>query len=696
MDTTTLDMLEFDKIKEQLKTYCVSGLGKERCERLKPETDPRRIVLALAETTESLIIVGAGGQPLHGLHDIREALTTAEKGAILAPKDLLRIADVLRGAAKFKKLMRTKSKEMPLISAYSESIADLEGIVEAVVTSIEGERVSDHADDDLRKVRREIKQTEARIEQRLNSILKSMSTRDSVQDGFVTVKGGRWVIPVKASSRGSVPGTVVAASSSGQTVFIEPAQVQPLMDRLVSLRVQEEELVYQVLCALTALIVDRLTEIRITMEAMATCDFIFAKGRYSLDISGVALDITVDGPVYLEGARHPLLGKDAVPVDIRVGDGYRTLVITGPNTGGKTVLLKTVGLLSVMVQSGLHISAKPGGMMPVFRDIFADIGDRQSIEQSLSTFSSHMSNIAAILQKARSGSLVLLDEIGTGTDPREGAALAAAVLDYLYRQGCITLATTHYGDVKTYSENHVGFMNGCMEFDHDTLKPLFRLIIGQSGQSQGLVIARRLGLPREVVHMAEDYVGWMAPDEATGNSEKAPALGAPGRAGNVLFHEISSGVRESMLHKDTAKACGVGSRRDMPGSAASGRPRKPEIVRLELPTDTEARPKPSAGLPREKQFLRGDSVFVYTVKDSGIVAREADERGNVVVLVRDRRISVHRKRLKLLVKREDLYPGEDYDLDIVLMSKKDRKLKKTMSKRPTDEARVIEPDPEPE
>ncbi len=493
MEQVTLEILEFDKIREQLKTYCVSGLGKEKCDNLMPETDARRVVLALSETTESLIIVRAGGQPLQGLHDVRESLTTAEKGAILPPRDLLRIADMLRGAAKFKKLMRTKAKEMPLISAYSESITDLSGIVEAVEASIEGERVSDHADDDLRKVRREIKQTESRIEQRLNSILRSMSTRDSVQDGFVTMKNGRWVIPVRSSSRGSVPGTVVAASSSGQTVFIEPAQVQPLMDRLVTLRVQEEELVYQILCALTALVMDRITEIRITVEAVATCDFIFAKGRFSLDISGVALDITVDGPVYLEGARHPLLGKDAVPVDIMVGGGYRTLVITGPNTGGKTVLLKTVGLLAVMAQSGLHIPAKPGGMMPVFRDIFADIGDRQSIEQSLSTFSSHMKNIAGILQKAGPSSLVLLDEIGTGTDPREGAALAAAVLDYLYRQGCITLATTHYGDVKTYSENHVGFMNGCMEFDHDTLKPLFRLIIGQSGQSQELVIARRLG-----------------------------------------------------------------------------------------------------------------------------------------------------------------------------------------------------------
>jgi len=649
LDQATLELLEFDRIREVLKSYCVSGLGKDKCDKLVPETDARRIVLALAETTESLIIVGAGGQPLQGLHDVREALSTAEKGAVLSPKDLLRIADMLRGAAKFKKLMRSKTEEMPLLSAYSESIADMPGLAEAIEASIEGDQVSDHADDELRKVRREIKQTEAKIEQRLHSILNSLSPRDAAQDGFVTVKNGRWVIPVKASSRGKVPGTVVAASSSGQTVFIEPAAVQPLMDRLVTLRAQEEELVYQVLCALTALVVDRVTDIRITMEAMATCDFIFAKGRYSMAISGVAPEITVNGPLCLEGARHPLLGRDAVPVDIRVGDGYRTLLITGPNTGGKTVVLKTTGLVVAMAQSGLHIPVKPGSTMPVFQAVFADIGDRQSLEQSLSTFSSHMKNIADILRKAGQGSLVLLDEIGTGTDPREGAALAAAVLDFLYRKGCVTLATTHYGDLKAYSEGHPGFVNGSMEFDEETLKPLYKLVIGQPGQSQGLIIAKRLGLMEEVVQAAEDYVRSMSGGDIP--REAAPKPSAPPS------------------------------------------PPKAEVVRLALPTGTASEPVPE--IPREKTFLVGDSVFVRTVKERGIVAKEPDERGNVIVLVRGRRISVHRKRLKLLVKREDLYPGEDYDLNIVLMSKKDRKLMKTMSKRHTDEVRVIEPDPEP-
>jgi len=260
-----------------------------------------------------------------------------------------------------------------------------------------------------------------------------------------------------------------------------------------------------------------------------------------------------------------------------------------------------------------------------------------------------MKNIADILRKAGQGSLVLLDEIGTGTDPREGAALAAAVLDFLYRKGCVTLATTHYGDLKAYSEGHPGFVNGSMEFDEETLKPLYKLVIGQPGQSQGLIIAKRLGLMEEVVQAAEDYVRSMSGGDIP--REAAPKPSAPPS------------------------------------------PPKAEVVRLALPTGTASEPVPET--PREKAFLVGDSVFVRTVKERGIVAKEPDERGNVIVLVRGRRISVHRKRLKLLVKREDLYPGEDYDLNIVLMSKKDRKLMKTMSKRHTDEVRVIEPDPEP-
>ncbi len=650
MDQNTLTILEYDRIVERLKGYCVSNLGKSFCDRMTPLYERNRVVTALTETTEAMIIVSAGGQPLQGLHDVRETLGIAEKGGVIVPADLLRIADMLRGAAKFKRLMQGRRSEMPLLWSYAESIQELPRLVQAIETSIDGDGVSDHADDDLKKVRREIRQVESRIQERLGSLMASPGLRQAVQDGYVTVRNGRYAIPVKASHRNAVPGVVVSASSSGATVFIEPAAVQNLVDQLVSLRAQEEDIVYQVLCALTALTVDSGREIRVDMEAMGQCDFALAKARLSREMDGVPATVVDGTALVLKGARHPLLGKGAVPVDVWIGHEFKTLVITGPNTGGKTVLLKTVGLLALMNQSGLHIPALPGAAMPVFSEVLADIGDRQSIEHSLSTFSSHMENISGILKEAGPGSLVLLDEIGTGTDPREGAALASGILDYLYKKACITVVTTHYGDVKAYADSHRGFVNGSMEFDHETLKPLYRLQIGTPGESQGLVIARRLGLPEEVMEVARDFL-----DTATATP----------------FHARENrALNQTVLQAPTLKTHDA------------------SVLRI------LARPEQGA-TPPVRGFLKGDSVYVNTLKDKGIVAREADERGNVIVLVRGERVNVHRKRLKLLIKREDLYPGDDYDLNIVLLSKRDRKIMRDMERRHTEEVRVLESDPKP-
>lgn len=511
-----LETLEYDLIKEQLKKYCVSNLGKALCDKMLPETNRNRILTAQKETSEAVSLVSKGGQPLPGLHDIWETLNLAGIGGVIQPKELVQVADMLRGALKFKKYMKGRESEMPLLCAYAASVSDFSALVDSIAGSIDGDRVSDYADPELKKVRRSIANTESKIQSKMGAILNSPGMRDAVQEGYVTLKSGRYVIPVKASQRHKVPGALVGASSSGMTVFIEPAQVLPLVDELITLRAREEDLVYKVLAGLTAMILERKGDIRVTVEAMACCDFALAKGRYSLE-TGCAEPHVSDMPVLnLMGARHPLLGKEAVAVDARMGASYRTLVITGPNTGGKTVLLKTIGLLCLMAQSGLHIPACKGSQVPVFNQVLADIGDKQSIQQSLSTFSSHMSNIARILQTADSHSLVLLDEIGTGTDPREGAALAAGILDFLYNKGCLTMATTHYGDIKAYSEAHPGFENGCMEFGRETLKPLYKLIIGQSGQSQGIMVAKRLGLPGEVIQQAEDYVQWMSGAPAAG------------------------------------------------------------------------------------------------------------------------------------------------------------------------------------
>jgi DNA mismatch repair protein MutS2 len=364
-------------------------------------------------------------------------------------------------------------------------------------------------------------------------------------------------------------------------------------------------------------------------------------------------------------------------------------MMTCPNTGGKTVLLKTVGLLSLMAQSGLHIPAREGSFLPVFDQILADIGDRQSIEQSLSTFSSHMENIARILKVATSGSLVMLDEIGTGTDPREGSALAAAILSYLYDRGCVTLATTHYGDVKAFSESRPGFINGCMEFDHETLEPLYRLSIGKSGESQGITIATRLGLPEEVIGVARRYLA------GVGEGGSSRSRESHGRVSQG--HDAGEGVPDSVDPSglDACERLTEATERTGETDLAGEADRAGEGAQTREGGQTgEANGTSGAKAPWE-EFRVGDSVYVSTVDYQGIVAKEADSRGHLIVIVKGERIRVNWKRLKPLVKREDLYPDyANYDMNIVLMSKADRKLVREMARKKTDSVRFIKPDPE--
>ncbi len=692
MDIVSFQTLEFPIIVEEIKDRCLSNLGKTLCDRMQPSSDSARVRVLLQETTEAALLVTRGVHRIDGLHDVSGPLQIAQTGGVLPPSDLARISAVLRGAARFKKAMRPRKADVPLLCSYAESICELPYIADTIDMSVDGDRVSDNADDDLKKVRRAKKQVEARIQARLSSLLNSGVLRDAISDSYVTVKNGRYVVPVKASHRQRVPGSVIAASSTGQTVFIEPSAIQPLVEELVTLSAQEEDLAYKVLCNLTQMVVDHLADIRVTVEAMAVFDFVFAKGKYSLDIGGVEPRI-VDGPVIdFRGARHPLLGQKAVPLDIVIGPQYRTLVVTGPNTGGKTVLLKTVGLLCLMAQSGLHIPAQEGSSMPVFDQILADIGDRQSIEQSLSTFSSHMENIALILKVATSGSLVMLDEIGTGTDPREGAALAAAILTYLYERGCVTLATTHYGDIKAFSESRPGFRNGCMEFDHETLEPLYRLSIGKSGESQGITIATRLGLPEEVIGAARRYLSEAAVAVAPGLSGHYGHAGqghSGDDAGESAPDRVDVGAHDARK-RQTDEIDGTGEADSTETSAVTG-----STGRTDSAGQTGAPDGTGDAKAPWEEFRVGDSVYVSTVDYHGIVANEADSKGDLIVIVKDERVRVNWKRLKLLNKREDLYPDyRNYDMNIVLMSKGDRKLVRQMARRHVDSVRVIKPDPE--
>ena len=633
MDEFSLERLEFNTIKSHLEEYALSNLAKRMIRDLAPSPDFERVRLLLEETDEArrLSAEMGGGHPLVGLHDITESLDRVAKGGVLHPEDLLQIADVQRGASKVRKYMKHKLAVAPALASYANSLTETPDLVLEISRSVAGSELSDHASVALAKIRSQMATLNERIKNALQAIVTSPRYRTAIQESFVTQKAGHYVVAVKASYRKQVPGTVITASASGATLFIEPKVAERYTQELRVLEAAEQAEEYRVLAELTEMVADCLQQIRINVEVLSHYDLVFAKARYCDSIDGTKPILSSRPLIRLVGARHPLLPRDAVPLDIHLGEHFNTLVITGPNTGGKTVVLKSVGLLCLMVQSGLHIPAKQGTELGVFRDVLADIGDAQSIESSLSTFSSHMKNVSRMLKTAGPGCLVLLDEIGTGTDPAEGAALACSILWHLYIKGAISVATTHYGDVKRFSDHTPGFMNGCMEFDAQSLKPLYVLTVGKSGESCGLTIAQNLGIDREVIDLAQ----------------------------NMLE---SAGLTERLCHTVV-------------------------IPTADTPKFQEPKPRDAASIV---SLRKGDAVFVHSLHARGIVAEEADDKGNLVVMAKGQKISVNHKRVRLVATREQLYPDhENYDLDIVLLTKEDRKIKKQMTKRNTDAVRVI-------
>ncbi len=615
------ETLEYGKIKEMIKEFTASDLGKKRIEKLTPSTDIDAISSMLDLTSEGKNILSKSPHiPLHGLHDIEELIAKIEMGGILYPIDLSKISSFLRGCRKTKKFMNNHDYTAPTLSSYRYNITELSEIETEIESSIEGSRVSDKASNELSKIRKKITIMEDRIESKMQSILSSAKYKQYIQDFFVSKRNNRFVIPIKSSYKNQMEGTIVEASATGATVFMEPSAITKLTNELSILKAQEESEEYQILATISGYIALHIKEIKINLEVMAEYDFVFAKAKYSNSINGIEVKINNNDYIKIVKGKHPLLGEEAIPLDFEIGKDYRTLVITGPNTGGKTVSLKTIGLLTMMVQSGLHIPAASGSEIAIFDRVLVDIGDKQSIEQSLSTFSGHMKNIIEIINKARYSTLILLDEIGTGTDPSEGAALAAAILDELYRNGAITIASTHYGEIKDYADQHQGFENGCMEFDPKTLSPLYKLSIGKAGRSNALWISERLGMRPRVLEKAREYI------------ESRQNVGI-----NKVKYEIDN--TDLKLPKKKTKA--VQNKKD------SGKD--------------------------ENRFRKGDSVIIGNTDEKGIVYEVDDEYGNVVVLVRNEYKTFHKKRLKLHIKREDLYPP-GYDLDVVFVPYNKRRL----------------------
>ncbi len=510
MNQKALETLEYKKIIAQLKREMGSAASAKLADELTPLTSEKIIKEELRSTTEAVdLIVRKGPLPTGGLYDIREALLLAKKGGSLTMRQLLEVQNVLGISSEVVAFMHDDAlPELKYIGEMVDLIVEFTALEKEISRCILTEdEMADNASPKLKDIRRSIHQQNQAIKNKLSRIITSSSNKTYLQDAIVTMRDGRYVIPVKQEYRSFFPGMVHDQSKGGATLFIEPQGVVELNNKLRELEVEEQLEIARILAELSSRVAEHYREIRSNLELLTKLDFIMAKGKLSCKMHASEPKIDADGELRLISARHPLIEyKKAVPVDIRIGGDYRTLIITGPNTGGKTVSLKTAGLLVMMAQSGLHIPASHASTLPIFGEVFADIGDEQSIEQSLSTFSSHMKNIVSIIDKASHDSLVLVDELGAGTDPTEGAALAIAILERFYDSGALTMATTHYNELKKYALATSGVENAAMEFDVETLTPTYRLLIGVPGKSNAFEISKKLGLSESVIERASEHI----------------------------------------------------------------------------------------------------------------------------------------------------------------------------------------------
>ncbi|EET61530.1 MutS2 family protein [Marvinbryantia formatexigens DSM 14469] len=510
MNTKVLKTLEYHKIIDRLTELAGSTPGKELCKNLLPSSDIEEIRMLQAETSLALsMLYQKGHVSFSGVTNIRGSLKRLEVGSILSPAELLAICRLLEVTNRVKAYSRKEnSEEEPnALDVMFEALQPLTPLANEIRRCLPSEEeISDDASPALRSIRRAMRQMNDKVHAQLNSMVNG-SAKAYLQDAVVTMRNGRYCLPVKAEYRGQVQGMIHDQSSTGSTLFIEPMAVIKLNNELRELEIKEEKEIEVILANLSGQAGVEQEALESNLTLLTKLDFIFARAQLSKSYDGSEPVLNNHGVINIKKGRHPLLDKKTVvPIDIRLGQDFDLLIITGPNTGGKTVSLKTVGLFTLMGQSGLHIPAFDGSELAVFDDVFADIGDEQSIEQSLSTFSAHMTNIVSILKEANERSLVLFDELGAGTDPTEGAALAIAVLSNLHRQGIRTMATTHYSELKVFALSTPGVENGCCEFNVETLRPTYRLLIGIPGKSNAFAISAKLGLPEDIIEEAREQL----------------------------------------------------------------------------------------------------------------------------------------------------------------------------------------------
>ncbi|ATI60664.1 endonuclease MutS2 [Bacillus cereus] len=592
MNTMTFEKLQYNELKDIVKSYCVSGLGKELLNKLEPSTSIKVVRNRLNETTEARAILDAEGHvPFFGISNIASTIQKLEKGMILDPEELVSVSDFLRGCRKIKKFMLDKEFFAPVLASYANSMTEYKSIEEEINFSIKGNSIDAAASKELKRIRNNIDSVDGKIKERLTKFLNSSANKKFIQEFFISKKDDRYTIPIKSSYKNQVAGSIIEASAKGSTVFIEPHTVTKLNAELAGLKAEEAVEEYQILANLSGMVLENIYSIKINMELISQYDMVFAKAKFSKSIDGIEPKLNDHCYIHLVNCKHPLLTGQVVPLNFKIGQEYRSLIITGPNAGGKTIVLKTIGLLTLATMSGLHIAGDKGTEIAIFENVFVDIGDNQSIENALSTFSSHMKNLSEIMRMSNNNTLLLFDEIGSGTEPNEGAALAISILEELYFAGCITVASTHYGEIKRFSEMHDDFMNAAMQFNSETLEPLYKLVIGKSGESNALWIANKMNVKEHVLKRAKEYMG---------NKEYALEK-----------------VNESKI-------------------------RKPKFVQEKRESHYE--------------YKIGDRVNLLDHDDFGIIYKEKDNFYNVVVYYNGEFVEVNVKRITLEVAAKELYP----------------------------------------
>lgn len=648
----SMKTLEYDKIINMIEEYAVSQEAKEIISQMQPLLNEAKIKALTKETTEARAIFDMmGNPPFAELKDLDMMICLAKQGGMLLPAQLTKIAQFTSTCRRVKEYLSKAICTKTELAYYCDVFHPLKSLSSEIMEAIRDNQVESNASKELREIRKKIDRMQNDVRSKLENMLRTK--KDYFTEHFISVRNGHFVLPVKKEYKHQVSGTIHGTSSTGATCFIEPVLAIRIQEELSVLAIEETKEINKILYILTGFVMECETELRCNMEAMVTLDVIFARAKLSASMEAIPANLNTKKELKIVNGRHPLLNKNqCVPLNFEFQPGIHGVIITGPNTGGKTVALKTVGLFTMMAQSGLHVPAKEADIC-LTNSILCDIGDGQSITENLSTFSSHISNIIEILRLADDESLVLLDELGSGTDPQEGMGIAIAILEELKDKRCLFIATTHYPEVKEFASTTNGIMNARMAFDRESMCPLYRLEVGEAGESCALYIATRLGLPERLIERAKIAVN---------------------QSLSTVYHESLQELekeRKIESQKQVVRNQGNQIKEEKNQIYQNGS----KLSRIERAKEVKAKEAPS----KAKQFEIGDSVMVYPRKKIGLVFEKANYKGEVGVQIAGKKEYVNYKRLQLKASAKDMYP-DDYDFSIVFDTVENRKARHLMSK----------------